>query len=66
MKLSSDECQGTFTDGKSPMVLVMAWCHQAGANVDPDLCRHTESLGHNELRVMTHSRSVTLVTNPLS
>ena len=31
----------------------MAWCHQANkaitwANVDPDLCGHMASLGHNE------------------
>ena len=38
---------------KSTLVQVMAWCGQAeaitSANVDPDLCRHMASLGHNEL-----------------
>ena len=42
-----------LTDGKSTLVQVMAWCRQAQAitwaNVDPDLCRHMVSLGHNEL-----------------
>ena len=35
-----------FTDDLSTLVQVMAitW-----ANVDPDLCRHMVSLGHNEL-----------------
>ena len=33
---------------KSPLVQVMAWCHQ-GVSHDPDLCRHFASLGHNEL-----------------
>ena len=36
-----------LTDDKSTLVQVMAWCHQA--NVDPDLCCHMVSLGHNEL-----------------
>ena len=40
---------------KSTLVQIMAWCRvrkQAitGANIDPDLCRHTASLGHNKLR----------------
>ena len=38
---------------KSALIQVMAWCRQATshywANVDLDLCRHTVSLGHNEL-----------------
>ena len=42
-----------LTDDKSTLVQVMAWWHQAKAitwaNVDPDLCRHMASLGHNEL-----------------
>ena len=33
-----------FTDDQSTLVQVMAW-----ANVDPDICRHMVSLGHNEL-----------------
>ena len=32
----------------------MVWCRQATtitwANVDPDICRHMASLGHNELK----------------
>ena len=32
----------------------MAWCCQATwANVDPDLCHHMASLGHNELTKAT-------------
>ena len=42
-----------FTDDQSTLVQVMAWCRQATtitwANVDPDLCHHMVSLGHNEL-----------------
>ena len=41
-----------FTDDKSTLVQVMAWCRQAAitwANVDPDLCHHMVSQGHNEL-----------------
>ena len=42
-----------LTDDKSTLVQVMAWCRQQEAitwtNVDPDLCRHMASLGHNEL-----------------
>ena len=42
-------------DGKSTLVQVMAWCHQATtitwANVDPDLCRHMALLG---LNMITH------------
>ena len=41
------------SDGKSTLVQVMAWAvrQQAitWANVDPDLCCHMASLGHNEL-----------------
>ena len=33
-----------LTDDKSTLVQVITW-----ANVDPDLCRHMVSLGHNEL-----------------
>ena len=40
-------------DRKSTLVQVMAWCHQAQAitwaNVDPDLCHHMASWGHDEL-----------------
>ena len=43
-----------LTDDKSAFVQVMAWCHQAPShyliNVDPYLCSHMMSLGHNELR----------------
>ena len=35
-----------LTDDEVNIVQVMAWCRQA--NVDPDLCRHMVSLGHNE------------------
>ena len=39
---------------KSTLVQVISWCRQATsitwANVDPDLCHHMASLGHNELR----------------
>ena len=42
-----------FTNDKSTLVQVMVWCRQAQAitwaNVDPDLCRHMVSLGHNQL-----------------
>ena len=42
-----------LTDDESTLVQGMAWCHQAmqqaitWANVDPDLCYHMASLGHN-------------------
>ena len=32
-----------FTDNKSTLVKVMTWCRQ-----DPELCRHTASVGHNQ------------------
>ena len=33
-----------------PLGQVMAWCHKPLLNqVDPDLCRHMASLGHNEI-----------------
>ena len=42
-----------LTDGKSPLVWVMAWCRQVTSHylsqIWPDLCRHMVSLGHNEL-----------------
>ena len=47
-----------LTDAESILVQVMAWCLMLGAvrqqaitwaNVDPDLCCHMASLGHNEL-----------------
>ena len=42
-----------LTDDKSTLVQVIAWCRQATSitwgNVDPDLCCHMVSLGHNEL-----------------
>ena len=39
-----------FTDDQSTLVQVMAWpSGHYSANVDPDLCRHMVSLGHNEL-----------------
>ena len=44
-----------LTDHTSTLVQVMAWCCQATshywANVDPDLCCHMASLGHNELYI---------------
>ena len=42
-----------FTDDKSTLVQVMAWRHKAitWANVDPDLCHHMVSLGHNKLKI---------------
>ena len=43
-----------LTDDVSILVHVMAWCRQATsrtwANVDPNLCRHMVSPGHNVLR----------------
>ena len=40
-----------FTDDKSTMVQVMAWGRRqkaiTWANVDPNLCHHMVSLGHN-------------------
>ena len=46
-------------DGKSTLVPVMAWCHQATSHylsqLWPDLCRHMASLGHNELNSWTTS-----------
>ena len=42
-----------LTDNESTLVQVIAWCCQATsvtwASVDPDLCCHVASLGHNEL-----------------
>ena len=47
-----------LTDDKSTLVQVMlgAIRQQAitWANVDPDLCRHVASLGHNELKKSAH------------
>ena len=44
-----------FTDDQSTLVQVMAWCRQATSHylihVDPDRCRHTVSLGPNELNI---------------
>ena len=62
-------CQGwmpeNFTDDKSTLVQVMAWCLQAitWANIDPDLCCHMASLGHNELIWYTcyHSCCITVL-----
>ena len=53
-------CEITFkwkppnlTNKESILVQVMHCCHQVSShyqsNVDPDLCHHTASLGHNEL-----------------
>ena len=42
-----------LSEDKSALGQEMAWCHQVSqqaitwANVDPDLCRHMASLGHN-------------------
>ena len=53
MKLPSDEYQWTLLMIKSTLVQVMAWAIRQQAitwtNVDPVLCRHMASLGHNEL-----------------
>ena len=40
-----------FTDGKSTLVQVMAWCRQAitWTSVDQDLQRHMASLGPMQL-----------------
>ena len=45
-----------FTDDQWTLVQVMAWRQQAitWANVDPDLCRHMVSIGHNELNTTAH------------
>ena len=37
-----------FTDGMSTLVQVMAWCPYL-SHVEPNLCWHMASLGHNEL-----------------
>ena len=37
-----------FEETKSTLVQVMAWYSQA--NIDPDLCHHIASPGHNELK----------------
>ena len=39
---------------KSKLVQVMGWCRQAitSGNVDPDLCHHMVSIGHNELNII--------------
>ena len=62
VKLLLGKCCKTFVyNEKSALVQVMAWWqHQAitWAHVDPDLCCHMPSLGHNEL---THSGWVTLI-----
>ena len=52
MKLQSDVCHWA-SDDKSTLVQV-AWRHQAitWTNVDPVLCRHMVSLGHNELTLV--------------
>ena len=38
-----------LTNGKSTLVQVIRQQAITWANVDPDLCRHMTSLGHNEL-----------------
>ena len=64
-----------LTNKKSTLVQVMAWCHQAAshywAKVDPDLCCHLVSLGHNELNchlfldfVFPHTESLQVIENP--
>ena len=61
-----------FTDDQSTLVqqVNIAWRHQAitWANVDPDLCCHMVSLGHNELNLTnchTSNISGTLVGNKI-
>ena len=48
-----------LSDDKSTLVQVMAWCHQATShylcNVDPNVCCHMASLGHNELNLNTNT-----------
>ena len=48
-----------LTDDQSTFVQVMACCRQATShhlsNVDPDLCHHMASSGHNELRLLIAS-----------
>ena len=49
-----------LTDDKSTLVQVMAWCCQATqaitwTNVDPDLCHHMMSPGHNEFNKVAGS-----------
>ena len=47
-----------FTNEKSILVQVMAWCRQATsltwASIEPDLCHHMASPDHNELTERTH------------
>ena len=47
-------CDRGFTDDKSTLVQVMAWCHQAAnhylSQCGPDLCHHMASRGLNELK----------------
>ena len=47
----SSMLQNTLDD-KSTLIQAMAWCHQKKTwnNVDPDLCRHMASLGHNDFK----------------
>ena len=51
-----------LTDGKSTLVQAMAWCRQATSHylshVDPDLCRHMASLGHNELNPVVATKNM--------
>ena len=57
-----------LTEDKSTLVQeVMAWCLRqqaiAWANVDPDLCHHMASLGHNELKCYMLARDSLMAQN---
>ena len=41
--------------GSYSLIQVMVWCRQkpiTWSNLDPDLCRHLASLGHNEFMLL--------------
>ena len=56
--------QKNFANGKATLVKVMTLCRQA--NIEPDLCRHMTSQGHNEFkghfREEKHSDIVRMLT----
>ena len=53
-----------FTDDKSPLVQVMAWCRQTTSHFLsqcwPRTCRHMVSLGHNEVSLYIYGNQSTI------
>ena len=56
----SISCEIAHRWNETSLMISQHWgnCHQATGHVDPDLCHHMASLGHNELMTKSHYQNL--------